>query len=663
MHIDDWDESFLAKFSPREYFDNLKRAKIQNAMIYLQSHVGLCNFPTRTGRMHAAFRGREDAVRNLVDLCRDNGIAVTGYYSLIYNNQAYNAHPAWRMVDDNGKSALEKHEVVKADFSTGNVFRYGLCCPNNLEYREFVFQQIKEISEYFKVDGMFYDMTFWPQLCRCDSCRARWRKEVGGILPEKEDWSDPKWLLHMRKRREWMGEFAQAVTDKTREWMPDVSVEHNFACAVLADGKLGIAEPVNDACDYVGGDLYGGIYRQSFTCKFYKNITRHAPFEYMFSRCEHSLTLHTLTKSEDVMLSSVFLTTAHHGATLVIDAIDPTGTMDKRVYERLGRVFAQEMPYETYYKGDMLEDVGVYFTLRGKFNPRGEAHTNHQCAVTAVDTMIYNHIPCGVTGGYHEISKYRLLIASALTGEDEYDNERIIQYVKNGGCLYLSGVDNPALVEELLNARVTGRTKEKIVYIAPHKRAGDVFGWFNAAYPLHFDGTAPIVEGLDPDRVLASITLPYTDQESAKFVSIHSNPPAVGTGIPAMAFVQYGKGKVLWSALPIEGVAFYDYRNVFVNLIKKFFGFEPTITSDAPKDVEIVSFKTEDALLLSAVLLNEDCRARKVAAFSIGVVSGKKPEHVFLLPQKEDIPFQYRDGKVWFQCEDLKIFHMYQILW
>lgn len=41
MHIEDWDDEFLSKFDPEDYVDNLKRAKIQAAMIYMQSHVGL----------------------------------------------------------------------------------------------------------------------------------------------------------------------------------------------------------------------------------------------------------------------------------------------------------------------------------------------------------------------------------------------------------------------------------------------------------------------------------------------------------------------------------------------------------------------------------------------------------------------------------------------
>ena len=37
MHIEDWDEKFLSEFDPAVYFQNLKRAHVDAAMIYMQS--------------------------------------------------------------------------------------------------------------------------------------------------------------------------------------------------------------------------------------------------------------------------------------------------------------------------------------------------------------------------------------------------------------------------------------------------------------------------------------------------------------------------------------------------------------------------------------------------------------------------------------------------
>ena len=53
MHIEDWDEKFLSKFDPDNYVDLLKVANVQTAMVYANSHVGYCYWPTKSGYMHS----------------------------------------------------------------------------------------------------------------------------------------------------------------------------------------------------------------------------------------------------------------------------------------------------------------------------------------------------------------------------------------------------------------------------------------------------------------------------------------------------------------------------------------------------------------------------------------------------------------------------------
>jgi len=407
--------------------------------------------------------------------------------------------------------------------------------------------------------------------------------------------------------------------------MPGVSVEHNFASAVYAQPEQGCAEEVNEACDYVGGDLYGDSYSHSFICKFYRNISKNQPFEYMFSKCEN-LQRHTSMKTEDEMLSSVFLTSAHHGATLVIDAIDPTGTMDYRLYDRLGKVFEATGKYEKYFVGDMIEDVGVYNTFKSRFNKRNEPYNNHMCTVETVKNLVKNNILCGVTGGWYPLDKYSTLICSCLTGEDEYDFERIIEYVKNGGNLYFSGGDCPGLIKEFFGAEVEGSTREHVVYISPEESEEKYFEGYSKRFPLHFDGYAPVTKGMKKENILAKITLPYTSQDSAKFVSIHSNPPGVNTEIPAMAYTEYGKGKVLWSALPIEALDLYDYIKIFRNLILDKLKTKQRIKSNAPEDVELVAFNSGDSLLISCVKLNVKHDAESVQSFEIIVEASEEPD-------------------------------------
>ena len=102
MHIADWSEEFLSKFSVDDYFNNLVKAKIQSPMIYLQSHTGLCHFKTQSGKTHAYFDKNPDAISKLIKKCKKADMKVVGYYSLIFNNWAVEAHPEWEMVNADG---------------------------------------------------------------------------------------------------------------------------------------------------------------------------------------------------------------------------------------------------------------------------------------------------------------------------------------------------------------------------------------------------------------------------------------------------------------------------------------------------------------------------------------------------------------------------------
>ncbi len=664
MHIDDWNPEFLSKFSPTEYVENLKRGKIQNAMLYFQSHVGLCYYPTRIGKMHNAFIGKEDMMRELVDLCHRENISVTGYYSLIYNTYEHDRHPEWRMLDVNGNSRrmVDEGDVVSEFSSRSATSRYGFCCPNNAEYRKFCEAQIREMAEYFpNVEGMFYDMLFWPHSCYCESCRNRWRKEVGGELPAVADWSDKRWLLFNAKRREWMGEFAMWITDVTRAAFGNVSVEHNVSRSASPIKDDGNAEEVIAACDYAGGDRYVSPFGQSFACKFYRSITKNAPFEYMFSRCAPTLATHTQIKSEDTMRSALFLTTAHHGATLIIDAIDPIGTMDSRVYDRIGKIFEEVTPYEPYLRGEPVEDVGIYYSLKSKFSKDNGLFTNYTGSENSTETFAGGNVLSGVTGGFADIYKYKAILMPSTTSEDEYDNARIVDYVKRGGKLYFSGDGNEGLLKEFFGARVVGKTKEKVVYIAPEKAVAEAFDYFDRAHPIAFPSSAPIVEGIDKAFVAAKITLPYTHQDTNKFASIHSNPPGIPTDIPAMAIRAFGKGVVIWSALEIESQKLYDYRNIILGIFEKTLKLDKSLISDAPYDVELTLFADGDSLLLSSTLLTDAYKARKVESFNVSVKKDGAVGGVVRLPERAPVDF-VRDGKfVKFRIEAPGMFEAYEI--
>lgn len=664
MHIDDWDERFMSEFDPEEYVEDLLRANIQNAIIHIVSHAGVCYYPSKVGDIHKAFIGKEDAMRRVEELCHQHGITVTGYYSLNYNTREHDKHPEWRMLHPDGKSTRERGTGSETDlaFASPKQARYGHCCPNNKGYQEFVFQQIDEILEYFHLDGMFFDMPYWAYVCYCDTCKSRWMKEVGGEIPVKPELGSPEHLQLLKKKHQWMGEFIQSVTDHVKSVNPNVSVEHNFAAAITGSSNMGCGEEVNAASDFVGGDLYGNTYYHSVAAKFYKNITKNAPFEYMFSRCKPGLRTHTMTKTLDEMRTDVMITAAHHGATMSIDAVDPIGTVDARVYERIGQVFAEQEPYEPYFTGKMREDVGVYYSMRSRCKTNGEEYNNKLNVCAVAENLIHHNIPFGITGNFHDIEACDVLIYPCVNSLEEADNERILKYVANGGNLYISGAENPKLLETLLDCKVVGRTKEDQTYIGPIKEMEALFLDFNQKYPLMFQGTAPIIELKDNSSVMAYIVVPYTTPDDVRFAAIHSNPPGVVTEIPAVVMKNYGKGKVIWSGLCIEALSIYEYKEVVMNLIGLLKGDSNySCSSDAPEYVEMTVFDNEHSTTVNLVDMREQPIAKEIESFEIRIKTDKMPKKVVLLPEGTEISFLYEHGETYFVSEHLRVFDMYEI--
>ena len=666
MHIDDWNDAFLSEFDPKAYLACLQTAQIQSPMIYLQSHVGLCNWDSASGRTHHAFKGNRK-IRELIDLCHEQEMDVVAYYSLIYNNAAYQDHPDWRMLHQDGSPSRSDPGM---DMARGG--RYGLVCPNQSGYREFLRKQFAEFCAEYRFEGLFLDMTFWPMVCACDACRSRYRAETGEEIPTLVDWQDQSWIRFQIARQRWMGEFAAWCTAELKQIRPDVTIEHQFS-TVCHPWDFGVDESVNDANDYAGGDLYGGHLQQSYICKVYYEATRHQPFEYMTSRCEPTLRVHTITKTlRDLSLHN-FLTLAHHGAFLVIDAIDPVGTMNPAVYERIGQVFAQSKAYEPFLTGKYVREAALIMSYDSKFaapaapaspdladrsNPQLDAQLG-MARVLKEMHMTFTVLPGNRLDKLDGI-KLAFLTDAALLRESQI--EALADFVAAGGSLYLSGNSDPRLAEHLLGLTRIGLTRETDTYLAPTWSGASVFGdEFSVKYPVSYPGKQVLVDNPQGHAVLATVVLPYTDPaDRTVFASIHANPPGVVTDYPAAVLGQYGKGKVLWLSCALEACQQTPVRGVVTRLVQ-LLAVPEIITSDAPACVELTLFRDVHHYVLHAVNVQDEAHALPVGPFTVTLNLPEIITGVKRAPDLTDAADKIEGGRVSLTIPALDLFETYLI--
>ena len=226
-----------------------------------------------------------------------------------------------------------------------------------------------------------------------------------------------------------------------------------------------------------------------------------------------------------------------------------------------------------------------------------------------------------------DLSQYQMIIAPALEDFNNSEILKFIDYVKQGGTLYLSGKSDGRLIKTFFGGEITGETyggspfarvwkgyDEVQAYVAPtDEEYKGFFGEFNERYPLPILYKLPIMSNAQGE-VKAKIVLPYTDpDDNTLYASIHSNPPAKGTEIPAIIETNYGNGKVIWTAATLENEERENFKEIFTAIVKA--NLQQTIDVQTSKYVESVIFQDGETYYVNLFDLNfaNDLVERKFA--------------------------------------------------
>ena len=662
IHIPDWHPDLLGRFDAREFVGNIARARMQSFLMYTNSHAGLCLWRTKAGRMHANMGGR-DFFGEVVAECRRQGIHPLAYFSLIHDNWAFQNHPEWRITAADGQDRRLKG-------------RYGVVCPNS-GYREYVLACVREIAGLYDIDGMFFDMTFWPEVCYCASCTARFWKEHDAEPPRIVDWDEPVWRTFQQARQRWLLEFAHTVTSAVKQTRP-ITVNHQYS-TVFHNWTLGTPLELAGACDYVGGDFYGGPIQHSLACKLYHGITPHQPFEFHTSRTR-TFTDHVTVKPMEELRTEAFVATLHSAALMLVDYINADGTLNSQVYEFLGRLSGQRAAYEPFLGGELLADVGVYYDKESMYNPaeKGVPVTSLQAAdrcphrdavVGAARILQEAHIPFGLitNANLEQLARYRAVVVPAVLEMTAAQAGRFRRFVEQGGVLYASGstsLDRFAsagpryLLEDVLGVRYRCVEGTRITYLTPQDP-----GLRQAIWPqdhLSFPGPMVKAEVLTGARKLATVTLPFVEPETgrvigSRFAAIHSNPPALTPGAdPAVVLHRYGGGSSVWLAAPVEATQEAVNANLFLHLLRLVLPGPYWIEADAHPAVEVVLFNQPQRRGLLAGLLNLQTKYPAVpvpATVRVKLPEGQSAKRVLLLPDRKPVDFERRGARIQFRLE------------
>lgn len=606
----------MSRFDPDEYVRMARRAGVGTAMVYACCHNGNCYYPTEVGHRHVNLNGRDIFGETVAGL-QAAGMVPLAYYTIVFQNDAAGNHPEWRMRDGHGK----EHDG-----------RYWYACINHPDYIEYVKSQLTEIAAY-PVAGFFIDMPFWPLVCQCGRCREQYRTETGKEIPQTIDWNSSEWVRFQRARERWMGEAAEVLRTHLKALRPEADVVFNFA-PVLHGWLLAQTGAVARASDFTSGDFYGGRHQQRLGCKILAAYSRSMPYEFMTSRCV-TLYDHTSTKSEDELVLHALTTLANGGAPLLIDAINPDGTLNPTVYERLHRVAERIDPFRRALEKHRPEpeaDCGLYFSpicnvtpgLSGTSLSDYSARESHMDATgggadrlpvigEAVGTsriLTRLKIPFRIiTETSGSLDGLSTLILNNAAWLPEQQADQIRTFVREGGTLIATGMTSfftpdgentgDFQLADVFGVSFSGAFSEAVSYL---HRPDD------SANPVFSSGKAPLCRATTA-RVLGTVMQPYYPPGDPQYyASIHSNPPGICTDYAGLTVNAFGKGRCVWLYSSLLKHLQHAQEQVGRRLLAEWIGETVLFSRNLHDAVELTFLRsrTQEALLIGLVNYQEE---------------------------------------------------------
>ena len=678
MHIPDWDEAFLARYEPMDYVQAAENAGADGVMLYFQSHLGLCYWPTRTGVRHRAARDRDLAGEALAGFIA-RGVPVCAYYSVNFNNQAFLDHPDWRL--------------KPASPSTIGVLpreRYGIVCLNQPGYRAFVDAQVDEIAAY-PVDAFFFDMVWWNGVCVCDACRGRFQRETGRGIPQVVDWTDPAWLQFQAARERWLAEFAVALRARARAGRPDADVYHNFALG-LSNWTRGVSFDSVAGHDFLGGDFYAGRAEQLLITRLMLNLTPASPAEFM-TTVASGLTEHTRLRPRHDITTKALAATASGAAFLAIVAIDPDGRIEPEAISRVREAFDAAKPFAPFVGGAPVESIGIYCSDHSKmsFAENGRPITDAPAAslpdyphfkalAGACRALQQAHLPFGVVSRANlaELKRWSVLVLPNVTRMSAEEADAFRSYVAAGGRLYasratsLAGADGSVgqdfALAEVFGCHFAGELGGRLVYA----RAAS---WPLPERPLaHWRGegaAGPGAVALRSGRgeTLVSLTLPFGHPHpgaasDVHWASIHSSPPWEDTGQPLVVRSEFGEGQAIYSGFDIEAGDTPEHDGLFVSLVRSLLPHPARLEVETHPCVWASAFDQPQANRMTVCLLNYQLEGPPIpipgARVRVGLPAGRRCLRVKAAPDLSEVAFDdTAAGQVVFDTGPLVLFGMF----
>lgn len=545
----------------------LERVRPDFVQYDCKGHPGYTGYPTKVGWSAPGIV--KDSLAIWRKTTREMGVALGIHYSGVWDSVAVEKHPEWARLDADG-------QPDGRNTSTFGPYVDKLLIP-----------QLREAVSNYDLDFLWVDGECWAaQLDYCPAALEAWKRQTGyDEAPRKR--SDPHWLewktFHRRRFETYLAHWVDALHASH----PELKIASNWMYTTFAP------KPVACRVDYLSGDYSpsNSVDRARTEARYLCNVGM--PWDLLAWGFDRPSTFKPAEHLKQEAAESIL----HGGGFSIYYNPTRSGHVSDLIINTAGAVadFCRARQAVSF-RSTSVPQVALLLSAQTQFDRSDRVFAPWAAEMQDVDGALHAllelHYSVDILAEWnlqprlHEFPLVVIPDASRLTAEFR---RALLDYVRQGGSLFLMGQQCARLFEPELGVRFEGQVVETHADLVSSAGVVGVQGLWQDVTPTTATPIAYRYRG--PGRTA------YTDLRDE---GISPQYRALMEKKVAATVVQYGKGRIATVYGPVA-LAFYKshhpYLRQFIGeIVGRLFPM-PAVDVDGPPCLEIALRRTRDGRL------------------------------------------------------------------
>ena len=509
FHTSPFIDDVASEFDAEKFADTMAKARVNSVTVFAKCHHGMSYYPTKTGVVHPALKGR-DLLGEQIAALHKRGIRAPVYYTVGWEEYSAFAHPEWRQLRKDGGYQDSSNGNSGANYHPGAWKFMDWLHP---AYQALMLSQVDEILDNYDTDGLFFDiLIIGNDCCWGDAARALRAKLDAAEPPRRHSFEHEAQDVFIRK-------FTRHIKAKA----PDATVFFNCCNnLLLGTPNAWVKTQTHIEIESLPSG-YWGYHHFPRIARYVAQTGK--PWLGMTGRFQTAWGDFGGIKPQAALEYECFRNQAMGGASSVGDQLPPRGTPDPAAYELIGAVYSQIEAAEPFYENaEPIPRVGIV-------SPEypGNASEPVKSLEGAVMMCEEAHYDCAVLKEDADFSRYDLLILPDSVPADEDLIRKLGAFHKRGGKLVLSANSVSAAPFLPLTSHGVNET------FPAFWRARKAFMPEMSVSDRVFYKQGTVVTGGAGTKTLVDRVLPYFKRTDLKFCShLHTPPTVEPSGFPAV---------------------------------------------------------------------------------------------------------------------------------